>query len=182
MSGPARVALTERLVAHYADLRRRLARALGSRDRASEALHDTWLRLQSGGDLAPVADPDAYLFRSALNHANRAAVAERRLLNSIEISSAINLADESPDPERVAIARSEVAALKRALSSLTARQREIFMESYVGEATHAELAERYNVSVRTIQADLRTGLLHVASRLLDKDVCAKQDLKVSRNR
>jgi RNA polymerase sigma factor (sigma-70 family) len=182
MTGSARTALATLLGERYAFLRERLSRRLRSGDRATEALHDTWLRLQRGAELKPVEDPEAYLYRAALNSAAKAAIQDRRFLDAVEIGSALDLADDTPDPERVAIGKSEIAALKRALASLSRRQRDIFMKSYIGDATHAELAERHGVSIRTVQAELRVALLHVAARMIQKDVFIKQDIKVSRNR
>jgi len=182
MTETARHLLARRLADRYALLRKRLAARLGSADLATEALHETWLRLSKNKDSATIANPDAYLFRAALNNAMKMSAAERRSLSAVEIEAVLDLADDAPDAERIIIARQELAALKRALASLSRRQREIFLESYAGEATHADLAARYKVSIRTVQNELRTALLHVMGRLLEKDVFAKQAVKVSRKR
>lgn len=182
MTGSVRSGLVTILGQRYAMLRERLSRRLRSRDSATEALHDTWLRLQRGSELQPIEDPESYLYRAALNSAAKAAVQDRRFLDAVEIGGVLDLADDAPDPERVAIGRSEILALRRVLASLSRRQRDIFMKSYVGDATHAELAERHGVSIRTVQAELRVALLHVAARMIEKDVFAKQDIKVSRKR
>ncbi|MEG3089646.1 RNA polymerase sigma factor [Sphingomonas sp. PB4P5] len=182
MTISTRAVLVRLLGERYTLLRDRLSRRLGSTDLATEALHDTWLRLNAGADLAPVDNADAYLFRAALNSAAKLSARDRRALGTVAIDAVLELADDAPGPERIAIARSEIAALRRTLASLTRRQRDIFLESYVGEATHAELAERYGVSVRTIQSELRTALLHVALRFIGKDGFAKQAFKVSRDR
>lgn len=183
MSRSARASLAKRLVERYGWLRESLTRRLGSPDLATEALHDAWIRIEGGSsELEPVAHPDSYLFRAALNSAAKLSAAERRVLGAVEISHILDLADDAPDAERTAIARSEVTALKRALASLTRRQRDIFQDSYMSDATHAELAERFGVSIRTIQAELRVALLHLASRVLDENDCANADLRVSRKR
>lgn len=182
MTLPIRTALATRLAQQYATLRNRLARRLGSSDLASEALHDTWLRLNAGAELSAVDNPDAYIFRAALNSAAKLSARERRSSHMVDIDAVFDLADDAPGPERIAIARSEIAALRRTLASLPRRQREIFLQSYVGHATHAELADRYDVSVRTIQSDLRSALLHVAMRFIGQEGFAKQAFKVSRDR
>lgn len=182
MTETARHLLARRLVDRYAMLRKRLTSRLGSTDLATEALHETWLRLSKSEEPATVTNPDAYLFRAALNNALKLSAAERRSLSALEIDAVLDLADDAPDAERIIIAREELATLKRALASLSRRQRDIFLESYAGEASHADMAARYKVSIRTIQADLRIALLHVMARLLEKDVFAKQAVKVSRKR
>lgn len=184
MTRTPRSTLAGHLSDRYLALRELLTRKLGSSDRASDALHDTWLRLSQGEDLTHVANPDAYLYRAALNSALKQTSKDRRqgLLDSVEISATLSLADDAPDPERAAIAKNEVAALKRTLAGLTRRQRAIFLEIYVAETTHAELAARYKVTVRTIQTDLRTALLHVMTRFVGENAFAKESFKVSRNR
>jgi RNA polymerase sigma factor (sigma-70 family) len=175
-----RALLRTSLVARYMQLRDRLAARLGSQDLASEALHETWLRLESGSELSPVANPEAYLYRAALNNAWQLSARERRVLGMVEIDAILEVADDAPDPERVAIAKSEVAALRRILNKLTRRQRDVFLESYIGNVSHDELAARYKVSVRTIQSELREALLHVASTMMEKDSFAASRLRVSR--
>lgn len=180
MAQSTRAMLRGSLVARYTQLRDRLAARLGSQDLASEALHETWLRLQDGSELAPVANPDAYLYRAALNSASKLSAAERRVLGSVEIDSLLEVVDEAPSPERVAIARSEIAALRKILAGLTRRQREIFFESYTGDVSHSELAARYKVSVRTIQSELREALLQIARHMMENDRFATSSFRVSR--
>lgn len=180
MTNSTRVMLRGSLVARYADLRDRLTARLGSQDLASEALHETWLRLQDGSELAGVTNPEAYLYRAALNSASKLSAAERRVLGPVEINSLLEIADDAPSPERVVIARSEIAALRRILAGLTRRQREIFLDSYTGDVGHAELAARYQVSIRTIQSELREALLRVARHMTEKGRFAASNFRVCR--
>lgn len=175
-----RAQLRSSLVARYTQLRDRLAVRLGSKDLAGEALHETWLRLQDGPELKPVADPDAYLYRAALNTASDLRAAGKRLLAMVEIDSILDLADDAPDPERVVIARNEVARLRRALSDLTPRQRDIFIRSFGGDVDHKALAERHGVTVRMVQMELREAILHCARRMSRRNLFAPGALRVSR--
>lgn len=180
MAQSTRSFLGSSLVARYRQLRERLTSRLGSADLATEALHETWIKLQDGPDLAPVNDAEAYLFRAALNTASNLRASRQRLLDAVEIDRILGLADESPDPERVAIGRSELAALRKALNGLSPRQRHIFLECFTGDATHAELAEHYSVTIRTIQIELREAILHCARQMKWKKFFAPTDLRVSR--
>jgi RNA polymerase sigma-70 factor (ECF subfamily) len=182
MSGSTRAALAHILADRYNSLRDKLTRRLGSSDRASEALHDTWLRLNRGEDLEPVANPEAYIVTAAMNAAAKRITGERRRLDTGNIDDVLEYPDDAPDAERVAIGKSEVAALKRTLKSLTRRQRDIFVEIYINGLPHQELAERYSVSVRTVQGELRIALLHVADRFIGSDRFANEALRVSRTR
>ena len=181
MTKPTRTLLRESLIARYHHLRDRLASRLGSRDLAGEALHETWIRLGDGPDLAPVSNPDAYLYRAALNTASNINAAERRhVLQRVEILEIIDLPDSTPGPERVAIGRSEVDALRRIIRELPKRQREIFLANFNGEATTAELAERYGVTIRTIQIELRDAVLHCARRMERMNLFARSAFRLSR--
>jgi RNA polymerase sigma-70 factor (ECF subfamily) len=143
----------------------RLTRRLGSADLASEALQDTFLRLECAGEIGPVSSPRAYLLRIALNIATNRRISENRRLTVPESEALLEMPDESPDPARTAEARSEIAALKRALAELPARRRDIFLAAWVEELPHQQIAERFDLSVRTIQIELRQALEYCGQRL-----------------
>lgn len=175
----SRASLRDALIERYNHLRDRLTARLGSRDLAGEALHETWLKLQEGTELAPVADPYAYLYRAAINTASNLASSRRRALGSGEIEELMNVADEAPGPERIAIGRSELAHVWHVLGELTPRQRHVFVESFAGTASHEELAEHHGVSVRMIQRDLRDAILHCARRTRRKNPFVRGASRVS---
>ncbi|MGC2780772.1 MAG: RNA polymerase sigma factor [Bradyrhizobium sp.] len=153
------------LIDGYDELKRRLARRLGSTELAGEALQDTFLRLECGNDVGVVQSPRAYLFRTALNLATNRRVAESRRLTTSEIDALLEIPDDSPDPSRIAESRSEIAALGRVLLQLSARQRDIVFATFVDELSVHEIARRHRISVRRIQVELREALLHCASQL-----------------
>lgn len=179
MTQTTRYLLITLLTESYVSLRRRLSRRLGSEDVASEALHETWLDFSKAKELGPVQNADSYVYRSALNKGNRILKAEQRYLGAIEIGELFDLADEAPDPERVAAAKSEVRHLEHMLDSLTKRQRAVFLECYIDDGSYAELAERFGVTTRTIQSEMREAVIKIALRL-DKDRFAKGSFKVSK--
>jgi RNA polymerase sigma factor (sigma-70 family) len=180
MSNSTRADLRSTLVAQYEWLRNGLARRLGSTDLASEALHEMWIKLSEGGDLAPVADQPSYVFRGALNAARDLESARRRVLGHVEIQAIIEMADETPGPDRILEAKSELAALQKALKDLKPRQREIFVAALYEEVDHETLAARYGVSIRMIQMELRNAILHCARRTARKNLFAPGALRVSR--
>lgn len=175
----ARATLRDALVERYNQLRERLAARLGSQDLAGEALHETWLKLQDGAELAPVADPGAYLYRAAINTAWNLASSRRRVLGDGEIVEMMNVADDTPGPERIVMGRSELAHVWHVLGGLTPRQRHVFIESFTGSASHEELAEQHGVSVRMIQRDLRDAILHCARKTRRKNPFARGASRVS---
>lgn len=174
-----RALLQRSLVERYTQLRERLAMRLGSQDLAGEALHETWIKLNEGNELSPVSDPEGYLLRAALNTASTLSAAQRRVLGLGEITDILSIADDAPDPERIAIGRSELAQVWKVLGELSVRQRHVLLESFTGHATHADLAAQYGVSVRAIQMDLREAVLHCARRTRRKNPFAHGGSRVS---
>ncbi len=179
MTHSSRLQLRRSLVDRYHELRRRLARRLGSTTLASEALSETWLALGSGGELETIADADAYVYRAALNAAHALRKREDRHGHA-DIAEIADIADDAPLPDRIVVSRNEIERMIEALRELPERQREAFLQCYRGEMMPEELAERYQVSVRTIQSDIRSAILHCAERTGRKNVLAGRRVKLSR--
>lgn len=165
MSDTNRTALLTLLVASYDDLRQRLVRRAGSAELADEALQDTYLRLNNAAGIGPVRDLRAYLFRVAMSVASNRRVAERRRLTVSETDALFELPDENPGPERIIEARSEIVALKRVIEELPARRRDILIATVIDEVPLRKSAQRFGISVRTVQVELRQALAHCAMRL-----------------
>jgi RNA polymerase sigma-70 factor (ECF subfamily) len=161
--------MRHRLLDGYDELVRRLTRRLGSADLAREVIHETYLRFERVGDMEPVRNPDGYIYRTAVNIAKNKGTIERRYLNASDTELLIGIVDEAPDPERSAQARSQAEVLKRALTQLPPRRREIFEASWGDEVPHAELALRYGVHVRTIQRELEQAAKFVRHWRIEND-------------
>ena len=173
--------LRRSLVDGYARLRQRLARRLGSPTLAAEALSEAWLQFGRGGELGPIADTDAYVYRAALNAASALGQRERRQAGHGDLSEVSDLPDEAPLADRIVSARQEVAQLAAALAELPVRQQEAFLLCYRGDTPPEVLAARYQVTVRTIQSDIRSAILHCASRLGRNNVFAGRRVSASRD-
>lgn len=165
VSNAGRAALQDLLVASYSSLSQKLARRLGSEERANEALQDTYLRLAKGQDLGHVRSPKDYLFRIALNIAADRRRSEARKLTVAEIDVVLEVADEAPDPARAAEARSDLRLLEQALAELPERRRAIFKAALLDETPRREIAKKFGVSVRTVDFEIQRALAHGTCRL-----------------
>lgn len=165
MTEKSRSALLAILETGYSVLREKLKRRLGSEDLADDALQETWLRLERGGDLGAIQSPNSYLFRVALNVAADRREAEKRRLNQEEILATLHMADDTLDPARIAEAHAEFEELGRALEELSPRRRAIFLMARVDEVAHDEIARRFGISARMVEKELRSALDHCAARL-----------------
>lgn len=161
MSTSARDTLVALLVSAYPDLRRRLAGRLGSAELASDALHDTYVRLHRAEIAGEVQNPRSYLMAMALNIASNSARKDARYLAALEIEALIDIPDEAPDPERAVEARSQLAAVNATLQGLPERRRTIFRRFWADGASYQELATENNLSERTIRHELLLANRHV---------------------
>jgi RNA polymerase sigma factor (sigma-70 family) len=175
-----RALLRRVLASGYARLHRRLAQRLGSDGLAGDVLHETWVRLGQGGELGPVENPEAYVYRVAINTAHRLRAAGDGRAQALDLDAIEDLADETAGPDRAIESQQQMRIVARALDDLSDRQRDVFLACYVHGTPSEVLAARYQVSVRTIQTDLRAAVVHCAKRLGRKDVFADRTFRVSR--
>lgn len=160
-----RTLLRQWLVSRYDELRRRLTRRLGSDDAATEVLHETWLRLGQVGEVGVIRKPDSYLYRMALNVAVDRGRAETRWARKAQIEALLSSESDELDPEHVATMRSEMAALERALSELPARSRGVFMAALIEELPYREIAERFGISLRSVEREVSRAFDHCAKSM-----------------
>lgn len=154
MVSVSRTTLQTLLVERYNEIAQRLNRRLKSRDLADEALQETYLRLERGGDLEDVRNPSEYLYRIALNVARDRQRTEVRRASRQAIDEIFDLADDRPGPAETIEARSEILALDRALQGLPPRRREIFLLAWGEGVPHREIAARHGLSIRMINMEL----------------------------
>jgi len=157
--------LQQLLLARYDELKRLLTRHLGSPELAGDALHDTWLRLQRGGELDQVRSPDTYLLRMAINMGRDNLRAENRLVSTTDAKALLGIADEAPAAERDAEARSELRLLTAIMAELPPRQKAILLAARVEGLGRSEIAKRYGVSVRYVHRELQAAHDYCAERL-----------------
>jgi RNA polymerase sigma factor (sigma-70 family) len=158
MSDSGRSHLKQLLVDRYAAMRRKLEFVAGSKERAADALHETWVRLETMPETAPVSNPDAYLMRMATNVAIDQHRRERRHLHEAEIDELFELPDELADPERIIAGRNQLEALEAVLRKLTPRRRAILLAARVEGLMNREIAERFGLSLRVVERELSYAL------------------------
>lgn len=157
--------LQRHLLMRYVDLKRRLTHYLGSADLAHEALHDTWLRLERGGELTTVRNPDTYLYSMAINIASNKRRAENRRLTMPEVEALLEIADDAPDAARVLESRADLQALTIIIGELPTRQQAILLAARLDGASRREIAARFGVSERFVQRELQEAHDYCARRL-----------------
>lgn len=151
------VVLRDLLTQRYDELKRRLAWRLGSVELASDALHDTCVRLDDRKQSPePVANPAAYLMRMAINAAFDRIERDKRYMSADEMGTLMDeLVDPAPGPAEVAQARDEIEVLARLIDGMPPRRRAIFLAVRVDEMSNQAAAARFGVSARLIGLELK---------------------------
>ncbi|MDF3834540.1 sigma-70 family RNA polymerase sigma factor [Cupriavidus basilensis] len=155
MTEDARVALTDYLTKHYANLRRRLTRLLGNGDLAGDALQDTWLRLQGQEDKDSIRSPAGYVVRMAVNIAVDIQRRQSRSVPFDEVSALMEQADPAPNPAQAVEIRSDLETLLKLMERLPERRRKILMLVRLEHLQQKEVAERLGISKSIVEHELR---------------------------
>ncbi|TCV65117.1 sigma-70 family RNA polymerase sigma factor [Pseudomonas fluorescens] len=165
MKDIGRSPLVKLFLTSYEDFRVRLRRRLGSEELANDVLHETYLRVDRMVGTPDIAQPNAYLYRMALNIAADRRQADARLLTGDEIEELLQVSDEALDPARVVGGQMELQTLLKALYELPARRRRIFIAARLEEAPHLEISQRFGISTRMVEKEIKAALGHCALRL-----------------
>ncbi|MNF90249.1 putative RNA polymerase sigma factor FecI [compost metagenome] len=165
MKDSGRSPLVKLFLTSYEDFKVRLRRRLGSEELANDVLHETYLRVDRMVDTQEIAQPNAYLYRMALNIAADRRQADARLLTGDEIEELLQVSDEALDPARVVGGQKELQTLLKALYELPSRRRKIFIAARLEEAPHLEISQRFGISTRMVEKEIKAALGHCALRL-----------------
>lgn len=178
MNDSSDAGLRRLLLLDYPELKKQLTRRIGSAERAEDALQDAWMRLDGVTPPEPVLRPFPYLLRMAYFLALKRLRRERSAETVDSSRAALELVDESPDPERVALARSELAAVRQAMSELSPRRRQILLASRVEGLPLRVIAERLGISQRMIELELKAALMYCGQRV-DRKIVQRFGPKLS---
>ncbi|WP_434568456.1 sigma-70 family RNA polymerase sigma factor [Pseudomonas sp. Z3-8] len=165
MKDAGRSPMVKLFLTSYEDFKVRLRRRLGSEELANDVLHETYLRVDRMGDTPEIVQPNAYLYRMALNIAADRRQSDARLLTGSELEELLQISDEALDPARVVGGQKELQTLLKALYELPARRRRIFIAARLEEAPHLEISQRFGISTRMVEKEIKAALGHCALRL-----------------
>jgi RNA polymerase sigma factor (sigma-70 family) len=159
----ANAALAGLYQAHATELNGFARRRVG-RQEAEDVVQDAYLHLLQRGTAATLEQPRAYLFRIAANLAvDFARKAKIRLRYAGETYDLDANAVAPANPEAATGAAMELARLHDSLAKLPPLCRDTFLLNRVEGMTHAEIAGRRGVSVRTIDRFMVRAWDHLRS-------------------
>lgn len=170
---PSPTALLSAFHESYPALVRFIARRTGSPQDARELAHDAWIRvaeratLEDGPPAALAARAYVYTVAEniAIDHLRR------RQRGAERFAATPSDADPgAPDALSADVAehcghRQALHAVSTALEQLPSRSRAIFLADRLDGASHAELAERHGVSIKTVEREVMRAMDSVAVAL-----------------
>jgi RNA polymerase sigma factor (sigma-70 family) len=157
----ANAALAGLYQAHANELHGFARRHVG-RQEAEDVVQDTYLHLLQRGTAASLEQPRPYLFRIAANLAVDLARKTKVRLRYAGEGFALACNAEAPaSPEAAAEGAMELRRLHASLAELPPLCRDAFLLNRIEELSHAEIAARLGVSVRTIDRHMVKAWEHL---------------------
>ena len=142
---------------HGAWLYRWLIQRVRCHFRAEDLMHDTFQRVLNSARLETVAEPRPFLSKVA--HGLLVDEYRRRDLERACLDVLVREREMlSVDAETVAAMVEEIAWIDTLLSGVPARAREIFLMSRLENKRQTDIASELNVSLSTVEKDLRMVL------------------------
>lgn len=135
-------------------------------DEAEELVQEAYARLFALDGWAAIANPHAFTIRIirnlAIERLRRAAVVR---LDQGALLHTLDIADQDPTPDVVAMDRSELDHVARAMEDMPPRMREALYLRRIEGLPPAQVAERMNISVSTVETHLVKALRLLVERL-----------------
>lgn len=146
-------------------------RRVAGRAEAEDLTQEVFIRLLAAADRAEIEDADAFVFQIAANllrdrgrrNATRAAAQLAEVDDNL-VSDLTREFMEDRGPERVLLAREEIADVLKALDELGERTRDIYILFRLEAMKQRQIAALYGVSVGTVEKDVARATLHLALR------------------
>lgn len=151
---------------YYGELLRFVTAKLGCRDQAADVVQDTFLRVRTVNDLAGIAQPRAFLYKTAVN---LMVDLFRRQRVRAEQGTGLDLAEylqsTAPRQDDAVEAKERVQLLYDAIAELPPRCRQVFLLHKFMDLSHAEIAGRLGISKNMVEKHVMKAMTHCRQRV-----------------
>ena len=151
---------------YYGELLRFVTAKLGCRDQAADVVQDTFLRVRGVNDLAGIAQPRAFLYKTAMN---LMVDLFRRQRVRAEQGACLDLAEHlqstAPRQDDAVEAKERVQLLHEAIAELPPRCRQVFLLHKFMDLSHAEIAGRLGISKNMVEKHVMKAMTHCRQRV-----------------
>ena len=128
-------------------------------EEAEELVQEAYARLFARADWAGIANPHAFTMRIIRNLAiERFRRAEVVRIDQSALIDAPEIADHAPTPDVVAMDRSELHRVAEVMQEMPPRMREAIYLRRIEGLPPAQVAERMNISVSTVETHIKRAL------------------------
>lgn len=149
----------DHVFAYHAQTCRYAVSLMRNPEEAEELVQEAYARLFALDDWASIADPHAFTIRIVRNLAiDRFRRADVVRIDQSAILQTLDIADQHPTPDVVAMDRSELRQIVAIMQDMPPRMREAMYLRRIEGLPPAEVAERMNVSVSTVETHLVKAL------------------------
>lgn len=149
---------------HQSRLKRYLVGRTRSHHDAEDLSQEAWIKLARNG-AAALAAPVPYLMRIARTLAVDHSRGQKHRLSQHEIDDLISVPDLQPGPDKQIEDRDQVRCLRRVIDELPERQRKMLVAARLEHRRHVDIAREFDVSVRTVEMEIRKAIDYCSSRL-----------------
>ena len=153
---------------YYDELVSYLTLKLRSRDQAMDVAQEAYLRVLSQDSSAPILQPRAFLYKTALNLSVDLFRKKQRLaeesLDSEDIQEALVV---QADQESVAESKEQVQLLYNAILELPPRCRQVFLLHKFKERSHEEIAAHLGISKSMVEKHIIKATAYCRERFKD---------------
>ncbi|MDF0488079.1 RNA polymerase sigma factor [Sphingomonas sp. H39-1-10] len=161
---------------YHAQTRRYAISLVRQPDEAEELVQEAYARLFALSDWAAIANPHAFTMRIVRNLAiERFRRAEVVRLDQSAILHTLEIADQHPTPDVVAMDRSELDRVVSAMREMPPRMREALHLRRIEGLPPPEVAERMGICVSTVETHLNKALRLLMRTLNRQDARAKTE-------
>lgn len=152
--------LTSVFLQNLSQLRFYLSSYFRAREDIEDILQEAYLRAITAGRVNKIRAPKAFLYKVAKNLAiNHRTKASNRLTDSVEDFDDLGVLVNTISPEQNTDENRQFIVFSKAVSLLPSQCRQAFVLKKVYGLPNAEIAERMNISVSTVDKHLAKGLL-----------------------
>ncbi|WGS84774.1 sigma-70 family RNA polymerase sigma factor [Methylomonas sp. UP202] len=151
--------LAEFVRANHAQLQKYLYWQVQSREIAEELAQETYLRYLRQAETDRVVDLNAYLFTIAANLARDHLRGVKRGQDREFVALDIDMPDSKPNTEEIIARQCLNQQLHRAIASLPALTRDVFLLYRSDRLSYKQIGELLNISERNVEYQLRQAQL-----------------------
>lgn len=151
---------------YHQQTRRYAISLVRQQEEAEELVQEAYARLFALDDWASIANPHAFTLRIVRNLAiERFRRADVVRLDQSAILNQLEVADQDPTPDVVAMDRSELRHVVKVMEEMPPRMREAMYLRRIEGLPPAQVAERMKISVSTVETHLIKALRLLVHRL-----------------